>query len=221
MNLSYQLIIPVKYQIPNFILQEVINFLIIHKPKQATGRPQVDNKPLIAGIFYLVRTGCQWDALPLCFGAPKTVYHRFTELVELGAFQTIWKSILMLYDRTTGLRLQDQSVDSQHKKAPFGGDKTGKSPVDRRKLGTKINLAVEENGIPIAITIARANQHDTQLFVPILSDLPKQINQSKNHFMHTDKGFTSKNNRKEAINHNYTPVMPEKNLKQTLCKSSN
>lgn len=220
MNLFYRSIIPVQYQIPHFILQEVLTFLEIYKPKQSTGRPQADNEPLIAGIFYLVRTGCQWGALPLCFGAPKTVYHRFVELVKLGAFQIIWKSILMLYDRTTGLRLQDQSVDSQHKKAPFGGDKTGKSPVDRRKLGTKINLAVEENGIPIAITIARANQHDTQLFAPILKDLPNQINQSKNHYLHTDKGYTSKSNRKEAINNNYTPVMPNKKPKNKPYENS-
>ncbi|MGZ6250970.1 MAG: transposase [Candidatus Chromulinivorax sp.] len=77
----------------------------------------------------------------------------------------------------------------------------------------KIKLAVEENGIPIAITIARANQHYTQLFIPILNNLPKQINQSKNHFIHTDKGFISKNNRKEAINNNYTPIMADKKPK--------
>ncbi len=153
------------------------------------------------------------DALPLCFGPSKTVYHRFRELVKAGAFQSIWKSILALYDRKTGLRLKEQSVDSSHKKSPLGGDKTGKSPVDRRKLGTKINLAVEENGIPIGVTIAGGNRHDTQLFVPLIDDLPNQIQKPDDCNIHTDKGYTSKKNRNEAMQRNYQPVMPQKKPK--------
>lgn len=213
MNFSYKLIIPKKYVIPQIVLQEFLTFISKNMPQKKTGRPQKDNEPLVAGMYYLLRTGCQWDALPLCFGPSKTIYHRFVELVKLGAFQKIWKCFLMLYDRTTGLKLQDQSIDSNHKKSPLGGDKTGKSPVDRRKLGTKLNLAVEENGIPIGATIARGNQNDTQLFIPIIDDLQNQINQSNNHFLHTDKGYASKKNRKEAVSRNFTPVMPEKKPK--------
>ena len=127
MNFSYKLIIPKKYLIPQTVLQEFLNFISKNICKKKTGRPQKDSEPLIAGIYYLLRTGCQWDALPLCFGPSKTIYHRFVQLVKLGAFQKIWKCFLMLYDRTTGLRLQDQSIDSNHKKAPLGGDKTGNS----------------------------------------------------------------------------------------------
>jgi len=218
-NFSYKLIIPKKYLIPQAVLQEFLTFISINLPAKQTGRPQKDSEPLVAGMYYLLRTGCQWNALPLCFGASKTIYHRFVELVKLGAFQKIWKSFLMLYDRKNGLRLQEQSIDSNHKKSPLGGDKTGKSPVDRRKLGTKLNLAVEENGIPIGATIARANQHDTQLFIPIIDDLQNQINQSKNHYLHTDKGYSSKKNHKEAVSRNFTPVMPEKKPKNKPYKT--
>ena len=206
-------IIPKKYLIAEELLQEFRNFIEKKMPPKKTGRPRVDNDPLIAGIYYLLKTGCQWDALPLCFGPSKTVYHRFRELVEAGAFQSIWKSTLTLYDKKTGLRLHEQSIDSSHKKAPLGGDKTGKSPVDRKKLGTKVNLAVEENGIPIGATIAGGNRHDTQLFIPLLDDLPNQVQKPDDCNCHTDKGYVSKKNRQEAINRNYKPVMPQKKPK--------
>lgn len=136
-NLNFREIIPAKYCIPEGLLQEFRDLISIKLPNKSTGRPRVDSEPLIAGIFYLLKTGCQWDALPLCFGPAKTVYHRFCELVKVGAFQQIWKNVLMKYDREKGLILNDQSVDSMHKKSPLGGDQTGNSPVDRRKLGTK------------------------------------------------------------------------------------
>lgn len=208
--LNYKEIIPGKYIIPSDLLKEYTDFMSEKMPVKKTGRPRSDSEKLIAGIYYLLKTGCQWDALPLCFGPAKTVYHRFRELVAANAFQKIWKMVLSKYDQTHGLMLNHQSFDSCHKKAPLGGEKTGKSPVDRRKIGTKINLATEGNGLPIAVTIERGNNHDTQLFKALIEDLPNQIHQSKNHFLHTDKGYASAKNRLLAVSYNYTPFMPEK-----------
>jgi len=212
-NLNYKEIIPSKYCIPAGLLQEFLNFIATHFPPKSTGRPRVDSEKLIAGIFYLLKTGCQWEALPLCFGPAKTVYHRFQELVAARAFQVIWKSVLVQYDRVHGLCLHEQSIDTMHKKAPLGGDKTGISPVDRKKLGTKVGITVEEKGIPVGLIIAKGNRHDTQLFDSLIHNLQHQITQSKNHYLRTDKGFTSKKNRQKAISMNFTPVMPLKKPK--------
>jgi putative transposase len=211
--LNYKEIIPTKYVIPESLLQEFRNFIAQNMPPKKTGRPRVDSEPLIAGMYYLLRTGCQWEALPLCFGPSKTIYQRFRELIWAGAFQKIWKTVLILYDREIGLALHNQSIDSNHKKSPLGGDKTGISPVDRRKLGTKLNLVVEEAGIPIGATIASGNRHDTQLFIGLIDNLQQQIPQSKNHYLRTDKGFVSKKNKAEAVKRNFTPVMPLKKPK--------
>lgn len=209
--LNYKEIIPGKYVIPSGLLREYMEFLEREIPKNKMGRPRTDDEKLIAGMYYLLRTGCQWDALPRCFGPAKTVYHRFRELTRMGAFQKIWKSVLNKYDQIKGLMLQHQSFDSCHKKSPLGGEKTGNSPVDRRKLGTKINLATEGNGLPIGVTIERGNCHDSRLFLPLLDNLQQQIAQDRNHYLHTDKGYFSANNKSEAIARNYTPKMARKN----------
>jgi hypothetical protein len=42
---------------------------------------------------------------------------------------------LAAYDRTVGLELGDLAVDTCITKAPCGGERAGKSPVDRSKRG--------------------------------------------------------------------------------------
>lgn len=206
-------IIPKKYIIPENLLEEYKKCIAIELPRKNTGRPRIDDEKMIAGMYYLLKTGCQWDALPLCFGKAKTIYHRFKELIVAGIFQKIWKIILVKYDGQKGLDLAHQSIDSCHKKSPLGGEATGKSPVDRRKLGTKINLVTEGGGLPIGISIANGNRHDTQLLIPLINSLYQQIPQSSNHFFHTDKGYISAKNRTALIENNYTPVMPQKKPK--------
>jgi hypothetical protein len=54
------------------------------------------------------------------------------------------------YDRLIGLELADLAVDGCITKAPCGGEKAGRSPVDRGKGGIKRSRAVvEAKGIPL------------------------------------------------------------------------
>ena len=50
--------------------------------------------------------------------------------------------VLEAYDRFIGLELSDVAVDGCITKAPCGGEKAGKSPVDRGKRGIKRSMAV-------------------------------------------------------------------------------
>ena len=63
-------------------------------------------------------------------------------------------------------------VDSVIVRAMGGGDETGPSPVDRRKLGTKHTLLVDRHGIPLAIRCAGANASDQTQILPIVLDYP-------------------------------------------------
>lgn len=212
-SLNYKDIIPSKYIIPKVLLDEYLNCINLYIPSKSTGRRRIDSEPLIAGIYYLLRTGCQWDALPLCFGSSKTVWHRFKELRSKNIFQKIWKFLLIKYDLTKGLGYNHLSVDTCHKKAPIGGKKTGKSPVDRKKQGIKLGLIVDEKGIPLASIITSGNRNDQKLLAPLLVDLENQITQAKIGNFHTDKGFSSAVNRRELVSRNFKPIIPKKKPK--------
>jgi len=70
------------------------------------------------------------------------------------------------YDRIIGLELTDVAVDCCVTKAPFGDEKSGKSPVDRGKRGIKRSTVVDAGGVPLGTITAPANRHDS----PLLSD---------------------------------------------------
>ena len=56
-------------------------------------------------------------------------------------------------------------------KAPCGGEKAGRSPIDRAKQGIKRSTAVDAEGIPLggAVT-APAERHDSPLLAPTLDN---------------------------------------------------
>jgi hypothetical protein len=70
---------------------------------------------------------------------------------------------LEAYDRLIGLELSELAVDCCITKAPCGGEKAGRNPVDRGKGGIKRSMAVDAKGIPVGATTAPANRHDSPL----------------------------------------------------------
>jgi transposase len=57
-------------------------FLLHQRRRTKIGRaaPQrMDDRKSMNGIFYVLRTGCQWKALPKSLGAASTVHDRFQE----------------------------------------------------------------------------------------------------------------------------------------------
>ena len=75
---------------------------------------------------------------------------------------------LEAYDRLIGLELSEVAVDCCITKATCGGEKAGRSPVDRGKGGLKRSMAVDANDIPLGAVMAPANRPDSPLLVPTL-----------------------------------------------------
>ena len=54
----------------------------------------------------------------------------------------------------------------------LGGDKTGPSPVDRSKAGSKHHLIVDANGVPLACLLTGANEPDIIQLLPLVEAIP-------------------------------------------------
>jgi transposase len=80
------------------------------------------------GIFYLLRTGCQWKALPPQFGSPSTVHRYFQEWSQRRIFHRFWKKCLHTYDTRRGIGWRWQALDGAMTKAPLGGEKNRQKP---------------------------------------------------------------------------------------------
>ncbi len=93
------------------------------------GRPRVPDRRCADAIFYVLRTGCQWQALnetDLC--AKSTAHDRFQEWAEAGVFLELWQAGLERFDELKGLDWNWLSMDGAMTKAPLGGEKYGSEP---------------------------------------------------------------------------------------------
>ena len=52
------------------------------------------------------------------------------------------------------------------------GDLTGANPVDRGEAGSKLHLAGERGGLPVAVVLSAANANDATMLEAVLDDIP-------------------------------------------------
>lgn len=160
------------------------------KRKNIGGRPPADPRRVMAGILYVLRTGCQWKAVPREFGSGSVIHRYFQDWVKRGVFKRMWKSGLSEYDEVKGLDLKWQSADGCQTKAPLGGKSTGKNPTDRAKSGTKRSLLVEGRGIPIAIVVDKAQRHDLKLLAKTLDARLIEVEDEAEQNLCLDKAYS-------------------------------
>jgi putative transposase len=168
------------------------------------GRPRVNDRDVLDGIWHVLWTGCQWKSIEKeWFKVSSSVLHeRFQTWQSQGLFEKLFKKMVKFYARECKIGWKWQSVDSMMSPAPLGGPKTGKNPTDRGKSGSKIHLLVDESGAPLAIFITGANEHDKwsadDLIVHIVAKRPY----SEQHFC-ADKGYDYEDVHQFVGLHNY------------------
>lgn len=102
--------------------------------KPGGGRKPKDPRLIFEGIVYVLRTGCQWKALPReRFGSSSAIHQRFLEWQQAGVFEALWKAGLAEYDDLEGIAWRWQSVDGAMMKAPMAQEAVGPNPTDRGK----------------------------------------------------------------------------------------
>lgn len=182
--------------------QEILTKLNI---KSSVGRPSIDLVRGLNGIYYLLQTGVIWKALPRCFGSCSAVHRLFQKLRKAGFFEKLWHKELQEYDAKYSLDLEVQAGDCSHIKAPLGQEKTGKSPVDRKKLGTKRSIIVEKRGIVIGAALGAGNRHDSKLFEESIRSIPPFVKRPRYQEMHLDRAYDSKHIQVILFNFYYVP----------------
>src|SRR3954471_2439100 len=99
---------------------------------------------------------------------------------------------LAAYERFIGLELADIAVEGCITKAPCGGEKAGKSPVDRGKRGIKRSMMVDAQGIPLGVVAAPANRHDSPLLAPTLEAVEASTELPEQASIYLDRAYDSK-----------------------------
>lgn len=99
-------------------------------------RRRVDDRCAMNAIFFVLRTGCQWNALNvtgLC--SSSSAHRRFQEWQKAGVFERLWQDVLHEYDKEIGIDWRWLSVDGAMVKSPLGGKKERAKPHGSRQTG--------------------------------------------------------------------------------------
>ncbi|WSI89850.1 IS5 family transposase [Streptomyces murinus] len=151
------------------------------------GRPWRDHRQVINGVLWRLRTGAPWRDLPERYGPWQMVYERFARWEADGTWARLLEEV-QVRDDSVGLVEWTVSVDStinrahQHaagarKKGPQAGDELEdpKRAGHRQALGrsrggltTKVHLACDGWGLPLAAVVTPGNVNDSTAFDAVL-----------------------------------------------------
>jgi transposase len=128
----------------------------------STGTPRQHGwRTILNAIFYIVKNGCVWRALPHDFPAWKTVYHYFRQFRKTGLWEQLNTLIREAVREKAGKQPQASLMmaDSQSAKSAEGGEQRG---FDGGKLvsGRKRNLLVDTLGLVVLAKVTAANVQD-------------------------------------------------------------
>ena len=109
----------------------------------------------------MLTVGCRWKDVPRELGCSgETARMRLKRWEEANVWQEVHRLLLCELRRKNELPLETVMIDSVQVRAFGGGDRSGPSPVDRRKPGTKLTVLVDARGTPLVMQSAAANVSD-------------------------------------------------------------
>lgn len=112
-------------------------------------RHLIPDRVIFDKLVAVLDFGCAYERIADESCSATTLRRRRDEWISSGAMEKLRKMVLESYDRIIGLELSDVAVDRCITKAPCGGEKAGRSPVDRGKRGIKRSAVVDANGMPL------------------------------------------------------------------------
>ncbi|MEW5963888.1 MAG: IS5 family transposase [Pseudomonadota bacterium] len=130
-----------------------------------------NNRRIINGMFYILRTGSPWRDLPGRYGSYTTVYNRFNRWRKAGIWDRLMDAVVKAHDGR--VQMIDSSSVRVHQHACGVKKKSGVRCVGRSRGGltTKIHARVDGKGRPVRLLISPGNGHDIVCAEALLAGL--------------------------------------------------
>jgi transposase len=108
--------------------------LKVHLPepqKLGMGRPRRDNREVLNGILWVLKTGARWQDLPERYGSYQTCHRRFQEWVKLGVIEKMLEQLARDLHEQGDLDLSECFIDGSFVAAKKGVSRLGKPRKER------------------------------------------------------------------------------------------
>ncbi len=196
------------WRIPDGLWARMEPFLPKYHASSRGGRPRLELRKVADGIFYILRTGCQWKAAPHEFGSGSSLHRYFQEWRNAMSSINSGSACCVATTRCAVSNGSGKVWTARPPRLPWAGKKTGPNPTDRGKSGVKRSLLTDGRGVPLGLAVDGANRHDQKLFRATLDSIPVRRPRPTSHrrqHLCCDKGFDAEVIRREARRRRYTP----------------
>lgn len=138
------------------------------------GRPPLEDRKALTGILFVLKTGIDWEDLPqeMGCGCGMTCWRRLRDWAEAGVWSKLHELLLAELQGADKIDWRRALIDSSFVRARGGGGKTGPSPVDRRKKGSKHQVITDARGAPLVAATTAANVPDVNPMIPLVDAIP-------------------------------------------------
>jgi transposase len=188
-----------------------------HPPSPKGGRPRLADRQTLTGIIFVLKTGLPWEDLPqeMGCGCGMTCWRRLLEWFLDGTWQKIHTLLLSRLRQRKRLDFARFLIDTSHVRAVGGGAQTGPSPVDRSKLGSKIELITDAQGVPVVVGVCPANHNDNLDTIPLIDRVPPIAGvrgrpRRRPERLQGDRGFDDEDDRQKLRDRGIIPVLAKR-----------
>jgi len=182
-------------------------------PSKTRGVPRVDDRRVLNGIFWVLRSGAPWRDLPSSFGPYTTCYNRFVRWRRAGVWSQIMDALAAAHE--AAVQMIDTSIVRVHQHgASISENKRQSMGWSRGGLTSKIHAIVDSNGLPVRLALTAGEAHDNRLAAKLLSRLKSGA------MLLANRGYDADWIRTLVGQHGaWANIPPRRNRKNALCFS--
>jgi transposase len=130
----------------------------------------VNDRRVLNGILWVLRSGAPWRDLPDDFGPYTTCYNRFVRWRRAGVWGRITDALAAAHDAS--VQMIDTSIVRVHQHgACIIGNRRQSMGRSRGGLTSKIHAVVDTSGLPVRLALTAGEAHDNRLADKLLSRL--------------------------------------------------
>jgi transposase len=104
-------------------------------PGKKGGRPWRNNRQVLEGILWVLKTGARWRDLPERYPSPSTCWRRLKLWEEMDIWLDIWRALLAQLDEQQYLMWEETFADGSFAPAKKGGSASARPRRAKEQSG--------------------------------------------------------------------------------------